>query len=152
MCKWFKIGPKRFIRQYITQHMGGSCARAQIISHEIKPIERVNLQLALEQWQQKEKESAEVLGYAHRDFVVRDGLAVLQRRRWTVVAPVEREQLLRAPGVETAAERGETSSPLRLHEWDMERALAELIYFGGDLTQKLLGYRTFGFKPREPHV
>jgi hypothetical protein len=28
----------------------------------------------------------------------------------------------------------------------VEKALEELVYFGGELTQKLLGYRAFGFR------
>lgn len=48
-----------------------------------------------------------------------------------------------------AAERGETFIPLPLCEDDLERAVRELVFFGGRLTQSLLGYRpgrpAFGF-------
>ena len=40
----------------------------------------------------------------------------------------------------------ETSIPLPLGEDDLERAIRELVLFGGRLTQSLLGYRpAFGF-------
>ena len=41
-----------------------------------------------------------------------------------------------------AAERGETSMPLRLTTADFAAAVRELVEFGGMLTQNLLGYRT----------
>jgi hypothetical protein len=41
-----------------------------------------------------------------------------------------------------AAERGEISSPLRLQEADIANAVKELVCFGGELTQKLLGFKT----------
>ena len=47
-----------------------------------------------------------------------------------------------------AAERGEVSEPLPIHNEDVERAMDELICFGGELTQKLLGFRPFGFARR----
>ena len=58
------------------------------------------------------------------------------------------EELLRKAAL-MAAERGESSQPMRLIDADVEQALRELIYFGGELTQKLLGYRTgrFGYQP-----
>lgn len=41
-----------------------------------------------------------------------------------------------------AAERGETSNPLRLTNADFAAAVRELVEFGGVLTQQLLGYRS----------
>lgn len=82
-------------------------------------------------------------------------LAAINLDRWiektTNVSPAFIEELLRKAAL-MAAERGETSVPLRLQESDLERALNELVYLGGELTQKLLGYRAFGFKQREPRV
>jgi hypothetical protein len=40
-----------------------------------------------------------------------------------------------------AAERGETSDPLRLTNRDFDEAIRELVEFGGAITQHLLGYR-----------
>ena len=39
-----------------------------------------------------------------------------------------------------AAERGE-EVPLKIRNADIDQAIKELVFFGGDLTQKLLGYR-----------
>lgn len=40
-----------------------------------------------------------------------------------------------------AAEDGQTTAPLRVTESHLEGSVRELVYFGGDLTQRLLGYR-----------
>jgi hypothetical protein len=61
------------------------------------------------------------------------------------VSPAFIEELLRKAAL-MAAERGEDASPLPLRDADVEQALRELIYFGGELTQKLLGYRSFGYR------
>jgi ATP-dependent 26S proteasome regulatory subunit len=78
-------------------------------------------------------------------------LAGLDMPRWIDktqgVSPAFIEELLRKSTL-MAAERGEASQPMRLTDQDVERALEELIYFGGELTQKLLGYRPFGFNRR----
>ena len=41
-----------------------------------------------------------------------------------------------------AAERGETTDPLKLTTVDFTNAIREMIDFGGDLTKNLLGFRT----------
>jgi hypothetical protein len=48
-----------------------------------------------------------------------------------------------------ATERGEASRPMRLRGGDIQEAVQELVFFGGELTQRLLGSRTgrFGFRP-----
>lgn len=64
------------------------------------------------------------------------------------VSPAFIEELLRKSTL-LAAERGETSQPLKILDDDIEKAVKELVVFGGELTQKLLGYRTggYGFTP-----
>jgi cell division protease FtsH len=63
------------------------------------------------------------------------------------VSPAFIEELLRKAAL-LAAHRGETGEPLPLRDDDIEQALRELVFFGGELTQKLLGYRTghFGYQ------
>jgi ATP-dependent 26S proteasome regulatory subunit len=56
------------------------------------------------------------------------------------VSPAFIQELLRKAAL-MAAERGETSSPIKLRDDDVDQALKELVYFGGELTQRLLGYR-----------
>jgi len=72
-------------------------------------------------------------------------LSALDVERWVTqtngVSPAFIEELLRKAAL-MAAERGETGSTLRLTDEDVQKAIHELVYFGGELTQKLLGYRT----------
>lgn len=78
-------------------------------------------------------------------------LTAIDLARWVNqtdgVSPAFIEELLRKAAL-AAAERGEASRPLRLVESDVQEAIRDLVQFGGDLTQKLLGYRTgrFGFQ------
>jgi ATP-dependent 26S proteasome regulatory subunit len=76
-------------------------------------------------------------------------LSAVDLERWVDkthgTSPAFLEELLRKAAL-MAAERGETAAPLPLRDEDVERALGELIYFGGELTQKLLGYRTIGYR------
>jgi hypothetical protein len=71
-------------------------------------------------------------------------LSALDLGRWVTqtsgVSPAFIEELLRKATV-MAAERGEAARPLRLTDADVQDAIRELVYFGGELTQKLLGYR-----------
>jgi hypothetical protein len=71
--------------------------------------------------------------------------------RWVAqtdgVSPAFIEELLRKAAL-TAAERGEANRPMRIFDGDIQNAVRDLVQFGGELTQKLLGYRTgrFGFQ------
>jgi ATP-dependent 26S proteasome regulatory subunit len=73
--------------------------------------------------------------------------------RWVArterASPAFLEELLRR-AVLMAAERGEQAEPPRVRDEDLEKALGELVYFGGEMTQKLLGFRSsgsIGFRP-----
>jgi hypothetical protein len=72
-------------------------------------------------------------------------LTAIDLRRWIAqtdgVSPAFIEELLRKAAL-AAAERGEASRPLRLRDGDFQDAIRDLVQFGGELTQKLLGYRT----------
>jgi cell division protease FtsH len=78
-------------------------------------------------------------------------LSAVDRARWVAqtdgVSPAFIEELLRKAAL-TAAERGESGRPMRLRDGDIQDAVRDLVQFGGELTQKLLGYRTgrFGFQ------
>jgi hypothetical protein len=78
-------------------------------------------------------------------------LTGLDLERWIEktdgVSPAFIEELLRKSAL-MAVERGEGAAPLPLLDGDVEKALEELVCFGGELTQKLLGYRPFGFGRR----
>ena len=72
-------------------------------------------------------------------------LTAVDLRRWIAqtdgVSPAFIEELLRKAAL-AAAERGEASRPMRLRDGDFQDATRDLVQFGGELTQKLLGYRT----------
>jgi CIC family chloride channel protein len=72
-------------------------------------------------------------------------LTGVDQERWVRqtdgVSPAFIEELLRKAAL-LAAERGETSEPLRLTDADIDQAVKELVFFGGNLTQRLLGYRS----------
>jgi hypothetical protein len=82
-------------------------------------------------------------------------LSEVDRARWVAqtdgVSPAFIEELLRKAAL-TAAERGEKSRPMKLCDADIQSAVRDLVQFGGELTQKLLGYRTgrFGFQASTP--
>ena len=71
-------------------------------------------------------------------------LSAMDVGRWVAqtggVSPAFIEELLRKAAL-LAAERGESSQPLRLSDADMQDAVRDLVYFGVELTQRLLGYQ-----------
>lgn len=62
-------------------------------------------------------------------------------RRTDGVSPAFIEELLRKAAL-MAAERGATGEPLPVADQDVHTAAEELVLFGGELTQKLLGYQS----------
>lgn len=75
-------------------------------------------------------------------------LAAVELSRWIHktqgASPAFIEELLRKAAL-LAAERGETADPLPITDDDLAQAMNELVCFGGELTQKLLGFKPFGF-------
>jgi hypothetical protein len=69
------------------------------------------------------------------------------------VSPAFIEEILRKSAL-MAAERGEISQPLIIQDQDIDRAFKELVFFGGKITQELLGYRSqrigYGSAPPGP--
>jgi ATP-dependent 26S proteasome regulatory subunit len=72
-------------------------------------------------------------------------LTAIDSRRWIAqtegVSPAFIEELFRKAAL-AAAERGEARRPMQLQDGDLQDAIRDLVQFGGELTQKLLGYRT----------
>ena len=54
--------------------------------------------------------------------------------------PITERRCVARGAVLMAAERGERATPLHLMPEDFERALRELIEYGGDLTRSFLGF------------
>jgi hypothetical protein len=71
-------------------------------------------------------------------------LSWIELDRWVEqtdgVSPAFIKEVLRKATL-IAAERGERSEPMRIQNKDFDQALQELVHFGGELTQRLLGYR-----------
>src|SRR3954468_2008451 len=85
------------VRQLIVEHMGGTCDEAETVSHTIKPIERVNLQLVLDRWMQDEGAQGGLVGYVVGSFFSNAEIAQLLQEG-IAQAPVQREQFERSPG------------------------------------------------------
>src|SRR4051794_2857890 len=95
MFQWPQLGRKRkaSIPPILAQHMGGSCEEAQTITHTIKPVERVNLQLALDRWFGENPGPSRLFGYAVASYDRARTLSQLLVAHEEVhLAPVERER------------------------------------------------------------
>jgi SpoVK/Ycf46/Vps4 family AAA+-type ATPase len=95
--RWRFWGRKRaLVRELIVAHMGGPCDNAETVSHPIKPIERVNLQLALDRWLNAEASRGRLIGYGRESFFGNTGIAQLLLDD-IVQAPVQRQQIASSP-------------------------------------------------------
>src|SRR5687767_8149803 len=83
---------KDSIKQLLESHMGGSCQNAHIVSHIIKPVKRVNLQLALDRLSASDQ-SARLVGYSSQEYYDHSGIAHVLVSDNLLLAPVERQQL-----------------------------------------------------------
>lgn len=90
-----KAPAEQSVRRRIEEHMGGDCVSAHTVGHTIKPIERVNLQLALDRWMNGK---GQLLGYSTLQWEHDVSLAQVLVRDSLIIAPVEREQLDRNLG------------------------------------------------------
>src|SRR3954470_10958641 len=80
------------IRHLITSHMGGPCDDAETVAHTIKPIERVNLQLALDGWLRRDEAAGRLVGYSRDTFFSNIGIAQLLQDD-VPQAPVQRQRV-----------------------------------------------------------
>ncbi|HWY85143.1 MAG TPA: ATP-binding protein [Gemmataceae bacterium] len=86
----FKPAVNNNVRERIEKHMGRNCLDAHIISHEIQPLEQVNLQLVLDKWLEQGGRPSNLFGYSLAQFTFEKSLAHFLRTP-EQVAPVERE-------------------------------------------------------------
>src|SRR5689334_9566694 len=93
------FGPrgKRSLRKRVASHLGGSLADAHTFTHRVQAVERVNLQLTLDQWLERDGAGGELVGFSG-DQYLRVGLSDVAASNLLSVAPVQREPLERAPG------------------------------------------------------
>src|SRR5688572_10389726 len=83
------------VRQLLVRHMGGPCDDAETVSHTIKPIERVNLQMALDRWLAADGRGR-LVGYSRESFFGNTGIAQLLQDD-IAQAPVQRQQMASGP-------------------------------------------------------
>lgn len=84
------------VRKILLQHMGGTCDDAETVSHTIRPIERVNLQLALDRWLTAQSGNGRLIGYSRESFFGNTGIAQMLLDD-IVQAPVQRQQIAISP-------------------------------------------------------
>ena len=83
----------RKLRKPIETHLGADLAKAQSVSHEIKPFERLDLQRTLDRWVAESDPEAEEFGYTAEGYFSDDGLVKYLVTDTLIQAPVERLQL-----------------------------------------------------------
>src|SRR5688572_11956803 len=81
------------VKQLIVEHMGGPCDDAETVSHTIRPIERVNLQLVLDRWVAG---GGKLVGYSRESFFSNTGISQLLLDD-IVQAPVQRQRISSSP-------------------------------------------------------
>lgn len=96
---WDSYKPRRIkLREPVERHLGVRLTDAQSVSHEMKPIERVNLQRVIDRWTAASKPAAVVCGYTSAGYVLDDQLVKNLVTDELIQAPVERIQLECGPG------------------------------------------------------
>jgi hypothetical protein len=88
----------RKLREPVERHLGADLADAQSVAHEIKPIERINLQEAVDRWSEVSDPPAQVFGYASTGYFGDEGLVRYLLTDELIQGPVERIRLDSGPG------------------------------------------------------
>jgi hypothetical protein len=94
---WSKRPKLHYLRGPIERHLGIDLARAQSVTHGIKPIQRLNIQRVLDRWAQDSKPHVEAIGYSTTGYMSDDSLVRYLINDELVQAPVERTQLESGP-------------------------------------------------------
>ncbi len=84
------VAGRNNVQARIKRHMGHNCLETHIISHDVQPLEQVNLQLVLDKWTEQAGQSSEVFGYTLAQYAFEKSLAHFLSIPESV-APVERE-------------------------------------------------------------
>ena len=96
---WSKKPPQvHKLRQPIERHLKIDIAKAQSLSHDITPVERLDLQRVLDRWIAESNPPARELGYSTTGFMADDGLMRHLVTDQLIQAPVERTQIDCGPG------------------------------------------------------
>jgi hypothetical protein len=86
------------LRESIERHLSAALTDAQAVSHDIKPIERINLQRVVDRWAATSDPAAVVCGYSSTSYMADDGLVRYLMTDELIQAPVERVELECGPG------------------------------------------------------
>jgi cell division protease FtsH len=96
---WSKAKPAaRRLREPIERHLGVDLAEAQSVAHEVKPVQRVNLQSVLDRWAAEDSPAVEAVGFSSTGYFADDGLVKYLITDELIQAPVERIQVDSGPG------------------------------------------------------
>ena len=96
---WSKPQPQlRKLRFPVERHLGVDLADAHTVAHEIKPVQRVNLQRVLDRWTAEASSGVQSFGFSSSGYFSDDGLVKYLITDELIQAPIERVQLDSAPG------------------------------------------------------
>jgi hypothetical protein len=97
--RWLQPKPRlRKLRQRIEHHLELDVADAHSVAHDIKPIERINLQKVIDSWASQSQPAAEVFGYSSTGYLADDGLVKYLITDELIQAPIERTRVDSGPG------------------------------------------------------
>jgi hypothetical protein len=86
------------LREPIERHLGVAVTDAQAVSHDVKPIERINLQRVIDKWSSASGQAPVISGYSSTGYMADDGLMRYLVTDELIKAPVERVELELGPG------------------------------------------------------
>lgn len=94
-----KYKPKiRKLRRLIERHLGIDLVQTQSVAHEIKPAERVNLQLIVDRWAAASRPAAQEFRFSSTSYYADDGVVKYLITDELIQAPMERMQFDSGPG------------------------------------------------------
>ena len=95
---WSKPKPDfRKLRTPVQRHLRINLAEAHCVSHEIKPVQRLNIQRVLDDWTAKSKPAVLGFGYTASGYFADDSLVRYLINDELIQAPIERVQLESSP-------------------------------------------------------
>ncbi|HYT88910.1 MAG TPA: AAA family ATPase, partial [Gemmataceae bacterium] len=95
---WSKATPElRKLREPIQRHLGVDLVEAHSIAHEIKAIQRVNLQRVLDRWTAAANPPVQAFGFSSAGYLGDEGLVKYLITDELIQAPLERTQLDSGP-------------------------------------------------------
>src|SRR5262245_11104638 len=98
--KWWK--PRKpepiKLREPVERHLGVPLTDAQAVAHDVKSVERINIQRVIDKWAAASDPPAVVCGYSSTGYMSDEGLVKYLVTDDLIKAPVERVELECGPG------------------------------------------------------